>query len=248
MEQFFTGTNRRIILGSPTLQSTTRRICIPIRMPLTGESVIGMPSWLGDAYTAVSKFASDMTPEVEQIADITLAFDNQKPKDALFEMPAAKVPQAELRAFNVTRAGDSEEPDVELAFKAYTPYARDFWAWLGEMAGKEVFMAFPSSLGGTVKAAPAEQTSFDPQPSADEAAILAKDTKPEDGPGTAKYEAQVRESMGAKAAGPRMVGDTPREQRKPRKSQREMGKELAEYHARESEKEAKGERGKVSVN
>lgn len=241
MEQnrFFTGTNRRIVLGSPTLQSTSRRICIPIRMPLSGESVIGMPDWLGEAYTAVSKFASEMTPEVEQIADIVLAFDSAKPADGLFELPAAKVPQAELRSFNVQRAGDAEDPDVELAFKAYMPYARDFWAWIGEMAGKEVYMAFPSSLGNKVVSVSSEtQMTLDTPGASDEAAILANDTKPEDDPGTPQFEARVKKSLGADAAGPRMVGDTPQEKRnehRPRKN----GKELAEYNAQQEAKEAK---------
>lgn len=151
MEQqtFFPSANRRVIIGSPTKQATTGRICVPIRMPLTGESLIACPEWVSTAYEAVEKYLSEATPEVEQIADLTVSFNNAKPKGKLFDDPNAKVPSAELRAFCVQRCGEEEEPDVELAFKLYAPFSRDFWKWLGEMAGAEVYMAFPKSLGGT---------------------------------------------------------------------------------------------------
>lgn len=219
MEQqtFFPSANRRVLIGSPTKQATTGRICVPIRMPLTGESLVSAPDWVGECYEAVSQFASDMTPEIEQIADITVAFANDKPKGQLFADPSAKVPSAELKGFSVQRCGDDEQPDVELVFKLYANFSRDFWVWLGEMAGKEVFMAFPKSLGaGMAKPDAAAQTTLVVEPpSAAETAALASDKKPEDTPGTQEYENGVRASItgkGKKKSGP---------------------KELADYHAKQ---------------
>jgi|GEM_PF-2866979 len=243
---FFPGANRRVILGSPTLQTTSRRVCLPIRMPLTGESVVGMPDWLGEAYTAVSKFAREMSPEIEQVADLTLAFVNEKSSKTtgeLFEHPSAKAPSCELKAFKVERVGDpNEDPEVELHFKAYIPFSRDIWRWVGEMGGKEVFMAFPSTLGKAVAVSkPDDQPKLiETAPDAEEAAILSKDTKPEADPTTPEFERQVAASFGAKARGPRMVGDTPpgsrkKDEHRPRKT----GKELAEYHAEQTAKEAR---------
>ena len=180
-QTFFPSSNRRVIIGSPTKQATTGRICVPIRMPLTGESLVSAPDWVGECYEAVSQFASDMTPEIEQIADITVAFANDKPKGKLFDDPSAKVPSAELKAFCVQRCGEDEQPDVELVFKLYAPFARDFWQWLGEMAGAEVYMAFPKSLGGGMaKPAAAKQESLidEAKPSKAETEALAKDTNP----------------------------------------------------------------------
>ncbi len=149
MEQqsFFPSSNRRVIIGSPTKQATTGRICVPIRMPLTGESLVACPEWVSTAYQAVEQYLSDGTPKVEQIADITVSFNNSKPKGKLFDDPNARIPSAELKAFSVQRCGDEEDPDVELTFKLYAPFSREFWKWLGEMAGAEVYMAFPEALG-----------------------------------------------------------------------------------------------------
>lgn len=107
---FFPNSARRVIIGSPTKQSTTGRICVPIRMPLTGESLKSAPEWSDTAFTAVSQYLSEATPEVEQIADITLAFMNSKPEGKLFDDPSAKVPSAELRGFTMVRAGEAEDP------------------------------------------------------------------------------------------------------------------------------------------
>ena len=151
---FFSGASRRIILGSPTLQASTRRICVPIRMPLGADSFADMPDWIGAAYEAVARTFTEVSPEVEQIADVVLAFANKAQEGALFAAPSASVPQAELRAFSIIRAGDPDEPTVELTFKVYAPFAREFWKWLGEMAGSDVYMAFPKSLAKAVEVKP----------------------------------------------------------------------------------------------
>lgn len=176
---FFPGTSRRITLGSPTLQTSNRLICIPISMPLTGESFVGMPDWVGNAYEQVAKFFSHVDPEMQQITDVTLHFSNDKPSSEMFAAPSAKVPAANLRKFEVLRVGETENPDgpdVEMHFKAYAPFTRDFWAWIGEMPGEEVYMAFPSSLGGKIAIAP-KQTDID-EVAAEESKILADDSNP----------------------------------------------------------------------
>ena len=147
---FFSGADCRVILGSPTLQTTNRRVSIPIRMPLNGETFGSMPSWVGTAYQAVSRYLTEASPEVQQVAGLTLAFYNEKREGEMFSAPSAKAPGCELKAFTVMRVGDPDpdtDPEVELHFKAYIPYTRDFWEWIGEMAGKEVQMAFPASVG-----------------------------------------------------------------------------------------------------
>lgn len=228
---FFSGSNRRVILGSPTLQTTSRRVCIPIRMPLTGESFVSMPDWVGEAFEAVSNYLTEASPQIQQVADLMLAFHNDAPKGELFAPPSAKAPGCELKSFSVTRVDDpDDDPEVELQFKAYIPFTRDIWTWIGEMAGHEVYMAFPSSLGGKVTAAKADdkpavysdaeleaerREATSPEHDAEFSEIPKPPTIGDQfGP---EYEQQVRKSMGA----PEPFGDKPRMvDARPRRSRR----------------------------
>lgn len=205
-EGFFPGTHRRITIGSPTKQCSNGRIVFPIQMPLSGESFVGMPDWIGAGFRAVTDSFTEVEPEVQQVSDLVLAFNNDKPKGELFAPPSAKVPGSELKGFKITRVGDPENPEIELQFKAFAPFTRDFWAWIGEMAGKEVFMAFPSSLSGRVVAMPGPTLPLGEDSAAGGASSAAEDKsepKPDSptlteqlGP---EFESQVAESLGTPA-------------------------------------------------
>jgi len=229
-EKFFPGGSRRVLLGSPTLQTSNGRICLPIIMPLSSEPLVGMPDWVGEAYTAVSKHFSQVDPEIEQIADLTLHFSNDKPTGELFAPPSAKIPTGELKKFSVIRAGNPEDPKVELHFKMYAPFAREFWRWIGEMAGKEVFMSFPKSLGeGIAVVSPDAQTNLlDQDPTAAETEALAGDANPANTPGTPEYEKAVRAAI---KANPGAEPGRPLKANKP--GSKSGPKELAAYHAKQ---------------
>lgn len=212
MEQtFFVAASRRVILGSPTKQATTGNICVPIRMPLTSESLASAPDWVSTAYDQVCQTAKNYTPALEELAGLTVTFDNSKPKGKLLEDPNAKAPGCSLRGFKVQRCGDEEDPDVELVFTLRAPFSRDFWKWLGEMATakNEVWMGFPKSVGKVIVVVPPENKAqmklTDAKPSAAETAALAGDANPPADP----------PKGGKKKSGP---------------------KDLAEFHAKQGQK------------
>jgi hypothetical protein len=148
---FFPGVARKVVLGPPAMllgANKSRRIKIAVSMPLNGEAILGMPDWLGDAFTAVSRNFTEVEPQLQELLDIALAFSDTQPKTDLFDNPSAKAPGSELRGFKVHRVGDAENPDVELKFAMYSNFSREFWKWSGEKAGNEVFMHFPSTKVG----------------------------------------------------------------------------------------------------
>jgi hypothetical protein len=211
---FFPGANRRVTLGSPTKQCSNGRIVFAVQMPLTGESFAGLPDWVGSGFEAVSKAFMEVNPEVQEVSDLALAFSNDAPKGELFAPPSARLPGASLKGFKIVRAGEPDDPEIELHFKAYGPFTRAFWAWIGEMAGNEVYMAFPSTVGGTVtvaKSAPADDDDLDLEPEPEAGKIeslngdIPEDPTMEEALGE-DFEAQVRQSMGA----PEPFGDKPR--------------------------------------
>lgn len=210
---FFPGAGRRITVGSPTLlvgKNKTRKIRLPITMPLTGESFTSMPDWIGEAFEAVSNFASEMTPDVQEIPDIAITFKapTKEANGALFETEVAKIAQGELKKFNVCRSGESENPDVDLKFVVYAPFARELWRWLGEMAGEEVKMHFPSGKPAVDVAQPDQQGELIPaeQSVANVQEFFVAPEAPTEGPGSEQFEQEVRESMGA----PEPLSEAPR--------------------------------------
>ena len=155
---FFPGAVRRVVLGPPSMllgANKSRRIRIAVKMPLSGNSLLGMPDWLGEAYTAVAKHFPHVDPGLKELIDISVSFSDTAPNQALFENPSAKAPSSELRGFEVLRVGESENPEVELQFTLYCSFSRQFWTWAGEKAGDEVHMFFPATKTG-IKIVPPE--------------------------------------------------------------------------------------------
>lgn len=163
----YSGAVRRVKLGSPTKQATTSRITFQISMPLTGELLGDLPDWVSVGFTGVSENFRSLKPDVQQVSGILLAFQNDKPQNMLFNNPDAKVPNSELKNFSIVRVGDPDDPEVELQFHAFCPFSRDFWAWIGEMCGAEVWMNFPTQHAQT-PAAPAEKPGELPLSAGDE--------------------------------------------------------------------------------
>ncbi len=155
---FFAGAQRRVLLGSVTKQHSTGRIVVSVRMPLTGESLANLPDWLSSGYDAVAKNFTQVEPEIREISDLTLHFWNDAPKDELFRRPSAKLPGASIKGFLIARCGEEENPEVELRFKVYGPFTREFWTWIGEMSGEEVYMGLPPAA---VKQAAATESTAD---------------------------------------------------------------------------------------
>jgi hypothetical protein len=135
---------RAVVLGSVTKQHSNGRIVISMRMPLNGDSLGTVPDWVARGYEAVAKQFTEVDPEIQAMEDLAIAFTADNQPGELFSKRAVKIASASLRSFKIKRVGKPDEPEVELQFKLYLAFARQFWAWAGEMAGEEVYMTFPA--------------------------------------------------------------------------------------------------------
>jgi len=187
-DEFLASSLHRVILGSVTKQSSNGRIVVSMRMPLTGESLSKLPDWLARGYEAVAKQFTEVDPNVLAMEDLSIAFTNERKSGELFAKRAAKVASATLRSFKIVRVGKPADPEVELHFKLYCAFARDFWAWAGEMSAEEVYMTFPA---GQPAQAPAAETEDLPL---EEAAAELPATEP-----------TMEEATGEREPGPQIV-------------------------------------------
>lgn len=208
-DRFFPGTSRRATISSVTLQPGRkggRKIKVPIHIPLSDGNLHGMPEWVANALTAVSQSFTEVEPEIQQIADVTIQFNGSAPGSALFDQPDAQAPNAELRKFIVRRTGKSDDPEVELHFNCYVGFARDLWRWLGEMGGSEVYISFPSAKAAIEVVAPSAQESFvadRPELSEEYDAEFSGDPRLDPPELNADYEKGVAESLGVPPVKPR---------------------------------------------
>lgn len=137
MEQaFFPNTvHRELVIRSASLlvgkdqSKTQKRIKLSITMPLSGKSLVGMPSWLGDAYTFVAKSHDPVSPQ-HSLTGVDLLLSAQD----LFKNQIA-VTKAEIKKFFVTTSGESENPDVDLQFSLYANFSNELWKYAGQMGG-----------------------------------------------------------------------------------------------------------------
>jgi hypothetical protein len=156
--EVFSQSPRKVTLGSITKQSSNGRITFPLTMTLDGDTMGALPDWVSAGYDSVSENARSWVPEIREVADVLVAFSNSKPSSKLFADPDAKISNATLTGFQILRAGDPDEPEIELHFKIYAPFARDFWKWAGEMCGEEVYIGFPKTLAKAATKAPGEKS------------------------------------------------------------------------------------------
>jgi len=194
-DEFLASSLHRVILGSVTKQSSNGRIVVSMRMPLTGESLSKLPDWLVSGYEAVAKQFTEVDPNVQAMEDLAIAFTNERKSGELFAKHTAKVASASLRSFKIVRVGKPDEPEVELHFKLYCAFARDFWAWAGEMSSEEVYMTFPA---GQPAQEPAAETADLPL---EEAAAELPATEPSMEEATGEAEPKTPINSGRKTPG-----------------------------------------------
>jgi hypothetical protein len=137
---------RKVIVSSPVgLQGKAptkdKRIKLKVQMPLSGQKMVGMPEWMINAYDFVSNNHDTVTPEL-QFRGFDLEFSSQN----LFGANAIKAPKAQMKSFEITEAGDSENPEIVLNFLVYAPFSTKLWEWLGQMYGDDIWCKFVQSV------------------------------------------------------------------------------------------------------
>lgn len=146
-QTFFTkgrnrGNDREVKLQTATLlvgkePTKAKRIRTKFLMVLSGKKTAGMPDWLAQAYEFVAKSHDTVTPEVQLSGfDVTFSADH------LFGDRVVLAPKCQLRGFEITEIGDSENPDVALLFSLYAPFSDKLWRWCGQMGGEEFWARF----------------------------------------------------------------------------------------------------------
>ena len=147
---FFPGTRKHLIVyGIQLLQSSEgeKRIKLDLIMPFSDGSLVGMPSWIGEAYDHMGK-----ADTVERFTK----FDVELEAMSLFvhvtedaDKPAQTMYNVLLSGFTMTREEQDEDEeeltDVCLKFVAKVPANPKLWGWLYPYHRCSMFVRFETT-------------------------------------------------------------------------------------------------------
>jgi len=222
---------RILSVGSLVSKPPTKekRISIKVRMPLSqggiGTGTMGAPEWLDAGYQFVAKQGDTVTPEIE-FKGYALEFSG----DDLFSKPIL-ANDSIMRGFEIAEFGSEETPDVILSFTIRIAFSDARWRWLGQYVGEDVWAKFTPGEAGTVRVETEQDgTLLDDGENDDDDGEDAAATHDEDESDALEFES---------AAGDDPELDTPIEIEYEEHKGKSTAKDLAAFHEKELEKEAK---------
>jgi hypothetical protein len=170
--QFFPGSRRRVILEAVILKRNAqdeKRIQLKFAMPLTGESLVGMPTPVAAADKAVGTLENGITETViaTDFEGYTLEFFPTP--EALGHIELSKkvrVPvlsACDLRKLSVSRPASTaskKQDEVTLYFETNIPDNAIIWEWARPYTGKVFWVSF-TKTEPQLPAANADQLSLE---------------------------------------------------------------------------------------
>jgi hypothetical protein len=148
--QFFTGQKRRLMLCNVALKRNAqneKRIKLDFSMPLTGQSVVGMPTPVMKAFEAVGQLDNGIidTELAVKIEAQTVEFYPHDQKNAPVQL---QLKSAELQSLTVSRPDTDQakkRDEVTLYFTTTVPASKTIWDWAYANIGAEMFSVFTAA-------------------------------------------------------------------------------------------------------
>jgi hypothetical protein len=147
---FFPGTRKQLTVKNLSLLRTRggeTRIQLGLTMPLSDGKLVGLPSWVGDAYDdlAVADSQQASTKFVSEMDAMTLYIFSSTDSDA----PAQTVFNVLLNTFSLRREAQDAEAEeasgVNLVFVAYVPFSQEALGWLARHFHETIFVRFDTT-------------------------------------------------------------------------------------------------------
>lgn len=134
------GNEREITLQTYTglcSRSHEKRLRMSVQMVL-GQKVAGYPDWLIKAFEFVVQNHDVVTPDLH-LSFFDIEFSQEQ---NLFGEKSVKMAKCEMKSFQISEVGGSEDPIAVLTFKIYAPFSRKLNDWCGQMNGDEFWAKF----------------------------------------------------------------------------------------------------------
>jgi hypothetical protein len=145
-ETFFPGYRRETIIdGAQILCNAAgeKRLKLSMRLPLSGDQLVGMPTWVGEPFVGIAK------PE-HKVKSITSLTELDPMLLHIFPLPQSEkeimtFAAVRMNSFKIERESVEENPPIILSFTAYLPTTGKFLKFADDYFEKSVFIRFEAA-------------------------------------------------------------------------------------------------------
>lgn len=166
VDTFFRGYRRETIIdGADILKNHAgeKRLKLTLKLPLSGDQLVGMPNWLGEPFMLMAKPGSELKPisstvELDPMLLRVYALDNSEKELIAFG-------DVRLCSFKIDYdRSDNDQPSLVLTFSAYLPRTGKFLKFADDHFGNSVFIKYEAAQMSLLDDNPNVQPIDEPKP------------------------------------------------------------------------------------
>jgi hypothetical protein len=145
-ETFFPGYRRETIIDGATILCNAageKRLKLSMRMPLSGDQLVGMPTWVGEPFADIAKPEHKVKAVIsdQQLDPMLLhifALQQSEKEIMLFD-------SVRMNSFKIERESNEENPPLVLSFAAYLPRTGKFLKFADDYFEGSIFIRFEAA-------------------------------------------------------------------------------------------------------
>ncbi|HEV8189484.1 MAG TPA: hypothetical protein VGP83_17145 [Pyrinomonadaceae bacterium] len=163
-ETFFRGYRRETLITGATVLCNAageKRLKLSMSLPLSGDQLVGMPSWVGEPFAIIAK------PEYK-VKSINCTTELDPMILHVFALPEGEkeimtLHSVRLCSFRIERETDEEYPPIALNFSTYVPGTGKFLKFADDYFEKSIFIRYEAAQQSLLDDNPNQQP-VDPAP------------------------------------------------------------------------------------
>jgi len=148
VDTFFRGYRRETFIDGATILCNSvgeKRLKLNMRLPLSGDQLVGMPNWVGCPFDDIAK------PEIA-VKTVASTMELDPMLLHVFALPegekeVATFDAVRLCGFKIEHDGEDEHPNIVLRFTAYLPRTGKLLKFADENFGASLYIRYEAAQG-----------------------------------------------------------------------------------------------------
>ena len=146
-ETFFRGYRRETIIDGATILCNAageKRLKLSMRLPLSGDQLVGMPSWVGEPFADIAKpeYAVKSISSTKELDPMLLHVFGLPPGEKKDEKELITFGAVRMCSFKIERDSEEEHPPISLTFTAYLPRTGRYLKFADDNFNTSIFILY----------------------------------------------------------------------------------------------------------